>query len=324
MKNAKDIKDLINNSVRSTHFNPEYEGLYAPLRYSLNLNSKRVRPILCILAAQIYSEDIEAALDAALGIEFFHTFTLIHDDIMDDAELRRGSLSVYKKDGINTAILSGDVLYTLALQQMESYPAENYKQIMSEFNLASKLVCEGQQLDMDFEQTVEVSLEDYLLMIRNKTAVLAAAALKIGAIIGGASESDQRIIYEFGINTGMTFQLMDDYLDTYGDESSFGKKIGGDIMQKKKSYLLLKSLEDLQQEERSSLLNLLNVEDIEPSEKVERVKEIYSSVGADKALLALADSYHKKNNEILSQLSGSEEAIALIKEYVNGLLNRNH
>jgi len=319
----KKIKKSINNEVAAFHFDSYYEGLYEPLGFSINLPSKRVRPILCILAAMLYSGSEEEAMDAALGIEYFHTFTLIHDDIMDDAEMRRGESTLYKKNGLNTAILSGDVLYTIALQKFESYDAATYKQIMVIFNEASKKVCEGQQKDMEFESAENIELSEYLKMIENKTAVLAAAALKIGAVIGKASESDQKLIYDLGINIGMTFQLMDDYLDSFGDELKFGKKIGGDIIQKKKTYLLLKSLESLESEQSSDLRRLIENETLSEKDKINKVKAYFTEAQADKALLSLADTYYKQGKEIFAQLQGNESIKNALNTFVSSLLNRN-
>lgn len=318
-----DLKSTINSAIKELSYDSYYEHLYEPLFYSLNLPSKRVRPTLCILASRIFSEKRKEAMNAALGIEFFHTFTLIHDDIMDDADLRRGKETVYKKNGLNTAVLSGDVLYTLSLQLFESYEPVVYKQIMKVFNKASQKVCEGQQKDIEFEDAQEVDIEEYLEMIQNKTAVLAAAALKIGAIIGGASETDQNLLYDYGINMGMSFQLMDDYLDTYGDQNTFGKKIGGDIIQRKKTYLLLKSLEVLDDEKAKKLKELVDNEGLEESDKISKVKSLFDEAQAKQALKQKSDLYHAESELLLDKISGNSEAKDELRDYVNTLLRRN-
>lgn len=222
-----------------------------PIHYILQLGGKRLRPVLTMMGCDIFSRSYQASLDAALAIEMFHNFTLMHDDIMDKASIRRGKTTVHKKWDINTGILSGDALMILAYQFFENYQGDTFKKIVSLFNKTAIEVCEGQQFDIDFETNMHVSLSDYKKMIGYKTAVLVAASLKMGAIIGKATDREADLIYNFGYNLGMAFQLQDDYLDTFGSDD-FGKKIGGDILENKKTFLVIKMFELASLEDRSN------------------------------------------------------------------------
>ena len=219
------------------------KNLYEPVQYILNLGGKRLRPILTLMTADCFGGDVNKALDAALAVEVFHNFSLIHDDIMDDAPLRRGQQTVHEKWDLNTGILSGDAMLIMAYQLFENYPPETFQNLLTLFSKTALEVCEGQQYDIDFETRNAVSIAEYLKMIEYKTAVLVAAAMKMGAIIAGASDEDQNRCYEFGKNLGIAFQLQDDYLDAFGNPETFGKQVGGDIIENKKTYLYLKALE---------------------------------------------------------------------------------
>ncbi len=249
------------------------KNLYQPIHYILQLGGKRIRPILTLMSCELFGGKVEDALPAALSIEMFHNFTLIHDDIMDKADLRRGKKTVHKKWDENIAILSGDALMILAAQQLEYYDNSLFKKLSILFNKTALQVCEGQQYDIDFETENNVSLQEYLHMISYKTAVLLACALQMGAFIAGASDKDAKRIYEFGLFLGLAFQLQDDYLDTYGTEE-FGKKIGGDIVENKKTFLFLKALEVSTEKDKEQLLSLYNkVENNQ--DKLELVKSIF-------------------------------------------------
>lgn len=216
-------------------------GLYEPIQYILNLGGKRLRPVLTLLSAEIFDGDYKNALNAALSIEVFHNFSLVHDDIMDAAPLRRGQKTVHEKWDMNTGILSGDAMLIMAYQLFENYDATTFQSLAKLFSKTALEVCEGQQYDVDFETRTDVSVTEYLKMITFKTAVLVAAAMKMGAIVANASEENQNNIYEFGINLGIAFQLQDDYLDAFGNPETFGKQVGGDIIENKKTYLYIKS-----------------------------------------------------------------------------------
>lgn len=231
------LRDMLKQKMSSDPAN-----LYDPIHYMLKIGGKRLRPVLTLLSCDIFSGSFSKSLDAALAIEMFHNFTLIHDDIMDNAALRRGQLTVHEKWDVNTGILSGDALMILAYQFFETYEGEVFKGIITLFNETAIKVCEGQQMDMDFEKRTDVSISEYIKMIDLKTGVLVASALKMGAIIANAAPQQANLIYNYGLNLGIAFQLQDDYLDTFGDDS-FGKRIGGDILEGKKTFLVLKTME---------------------------------------------------------------------------------
>lgn len=249
--------------------------LYDPIRYTMQLNGKRMRPLLALMACDMFGGDVQKVMDAAIGLEVFHNFTLLHDDIMDQAPLRRGKETVYKRWNANIAILSGDTMFAMANRHMLNTPQSCQAQVLDIFNLTAIEVCEGQQLDMNFETRQEVSVQEYLEMIRLKTAVLLASSLQIGALIAGASSSDAQKLYECGISLGLAFQLTDDLLDVYGDESSFGKMACGDITANKKTYLFLGALERASMAQRTTLLNLFSSIPDNPLEKINEVKAIF-------------------------------------------------
>ena len=243
MKTFDEIQDIITSELEKINWNKEPKGLYEPIGYVLSMGGKRIRPALALMACNLFSEDVQPAVNTALGLEIFHNFTLLHDDIMDRADVRRGQQTVHKKWNDNTAILSGDVMQIASYQFVAKTPAKQLKPVLDLFSQTAAEICEGQQFDVDFESRNDVKAEEYLEMIRLKTAVLLGCALKCGALIGGAGEEDAQNLYDFGINIGLAFQLKDDLLDVYGDEVTFGKKIGGDILCNKKTYMLIRALE---------------------------------------------------------------------------------
>jgi len=243
MKTFDEIQDIITSELEKINWNKEPKGLYEPIGYVLSMGGKRIRPALALMACNLFSEDVQPAVNTALGLEIFHNFTLLHDDIMDRADVRRGQQTVHKKWNDNTAILSGDVMQIASYQFVAKTPAKQLKPVLDLFSQTAAEICEGQQYDVDFESRDDVKAEEYLEMIRLKTAVLLGCALKCGALIGGAGEEDAQNLYDFGINIGLAFQLKDDLLDVYGDEVTFGKKIGGDILCNKKTYMLIRALE---------------------------------------------------------------------------------
>jgi geranylgeranyl diphosphate synthase type II len=278
MYTQDELKDIVNRAILNLKLGDEAERLYEPIKYILFSGGKRLRPVMSLMAANLFIDKVEPAIMPAVGLEVFHNFTLIHDDIMDNADLRRNAPTVHKKWSQSQAILSGDVMAFIANDCISHAPVEVFPQVFREYNRVAIGVCTGQQLDMDFEKTSYVSLHDYNRMVELKTAVLIAGGMKIGAIIGGASNKDADNIYSFGRNLGMAFQVQDDLLDTYGDPKVFGKNIGGDIIANKKTFLLIKALELASGEKRKKLHSLLSEKEFDPLVKIESVKEIYDDL----------------------------------------------
>jgi geranylgeranyl diphosphate synthase type II len=286
------------------HFPKEPSSLYEPNRYFLQLGGKRVRPALCLMGNELFDEINKDAWNVATAIELFHNFTLIHDDIMDKAPLRRGMQTVHQKFGESTALLAGDVMLVAAYDYLNSISGKYLYSVIALFNKTARQVCEGQQLDMDFEKKVEVEMDDYLNMITLKTSVLLAASLKMGAILGGAMERNQNLLYEFGKKLGLAFQVQDDYLDAFGDPEKFGKQVGGDIKSNKKTFLLIQALETASPDCKQQLLQLLNNDD---ENKVEEVLSIFRQCKVDEWAAEL------KNNFITEALSHLEDVAVLSK-----------
>jgi len=242
MRTISDYQDLISKHFESLNYQKEPSNLYEPIRYILSLGGKRLRPVLTLMATEVFDVDCQKALAAATAVEVFHNFSLIHDDIMDDAPLRRGNETVHEKWNINTGILSGDAMLILAYQYFEAYEPKIFQELAKLFSKTALEVCEGQQYDVDFETRDDVTIPEYLKMIEFKTAVLVGAAMKMGAIVAETTEENKKLIYDFGLNLGLAFQLQDDYLDAFGNPETFGKQVGGDIIENKKTYLYLKAM----------------------------------------------------------------------------------
>jgi geranylgeranyl diphosphate synthase type II len=243
MRIISEYQDLISRHFESIKYQKEPNNLYEPIRYILSLGGKRLRPVLTLMATEVFDVDCQKALAAATAVEVFHNFSLIHDDIMDDAPLRRGNKTVHEKWNINTGILSGDAMLILAYQYFEEYEPHIFRELAKLFSQTALEVCEGQQYDVDFETRYDVTIPEYLKMIQYKTAVLVGAAMKMGAIVAETSAENANNIYDFGLNLGLAFQLQDDYLDAFGNPETFGKQVGGDIIENKKTYLYLKAME---------------------------------------------------------------------------------
>lgn len=303
--------------------NREPENLYAPINYILKLGGKRLRPVLTLMTAELFNCSYEKALNAALSIEIFHNFSLVHDDIMDGAPLRRGKETVHKKWDINTGILSGDAMLIMAYQLFEQYEPNTFQALAKLFSKTALEVCEGQQYDVDFETREDVTIPEYLKMIEYKTAVLVGAAMKMGAIIAGASDEDQNSVYEFGKLLGIAFQLQDDYLDAFGNPETFGKQVGGDIIENKKTYLYLKAIQSLEAVEKTQLEQLFTVNLENNTEKIETVKKAFISSGSAKATQNEIENYTKQAFLVLNKLSISEEKKTLLKQFGNTLMTRN-
>lgn len=297
--------------------------LYDPIHYILDLGGKRLRPILTLMTTDIFNGHHKEALNAALSLEVFHNFSLIHDDIMDDAPLRRGRETVHEKWDVNTGILSGDAMLIMAYQLFENYEAPVFRDLAKLFSKTALEVCEGQQYDIDFESRDDVSIPEYLKMIEYKTAVLVGAAMKMGAIVAQASSNCQNSIYEFGKNLGIAFQLQDDYLDAFGDPESFGKQVGGDIIENKKTFLYLKALEFSSNHDSRQLRNLYSINPIDATDKIESVKQMFIQSGSADATKEEIANYTKKAFSVLDNVKISEPSKRILTDFGHNLMNRN-
>jgi len=304
-----------------SHFPGSPSTLYEPCNYFLALGGKRVRPVMCLMGNELFDEIKPDAYEVATAIELFHNFTLVHDDIMDAAPLRRGMETVHKKYGESVALLSGDIMLIKAYEYINRIHVSYLREISTLFSRTAKEVCEGQQLDMDFEKQETVSLDDYLHMISLKTSVLLAASLEMGAIIGGASGGNCRHIYQFGLNLGIAFQIQDDYLDAFGDPEKFGKDVGGDIRQNKKTILLLRALEVASAEQKAALLHLLHTN---PTDKVERVLEIFRNCQVDAWANELKAKYVAVAYQHLEDIAVTATRKKPLQELVAFLISREY
>ena len=324
MKNEKKYRDAFESGLKNYLDKKSPENLYEPIQYILNIGGKRIRPLLVLMSADLFGHKYKEAVSAALAIEIFHNFTLVHDDIMDSAELRRGSLTVHKKWNINTGIISGDVMLIKAYQALEEYENPLFSKLTKLLNKTALEVCEGQQYDIDFEEKVDVNQNNYLEMIRLKTAVLIGCALKMGALIADASQDDLEAIYEFGELLGIAFQIQDDYLDVYGDSISFGKKIGGDIIENKKTILFHYAMSNGSINEKKELLKWYDKRtgNALDNEKIDAVKSIFDKTNAGEACMKLVNDYTIKAFKILSNLEISPEAKNIFKNFGENLMKR--
>jgi geranylgeranyl diphosphate synthase, type II len=295
--------------------------LYEPIEYTLLLSGKRIRPVLTLMACELFDGDIENALPQAIAIELFHNFTLIHDDIMDNAPIRRGKKTVFKKWNSNIAILSGDTLFALAYQYVQLADKDILPEILSVFNKTAIEVCEGQQYDLNYEERTEVTVDEYIKMIRLKTAVLFGTSLKIGSLIGGATELDAKHLYDFGLNIGIGFQLKDDLLDTFGDETVFGKKTGGDILSNKKTFLYLHALEVASEQEKKLLISLYHQSN-KDKDKVEKVKTIFDRLKINQAASKEIDKYFEKGIRCLEKVNAPKANKEKLLEVAHKMINR--
>ena len=307
MKSIQELSALISDELGKIEYPKTPSLLYEPIDYILGLGGKRMRPILVLMAHQLFDKNIEKAISPALAIEVFHNFTLLHDDIMDKAPLRRGQKTVHEKWNNNVAILSGDTMLVQAYQLMSAVDKSIIKQVLAVFSKAAIEVCEGQQWDMDFETQEDVSIEDYLKMIEYKTAVLLGAALQIGGITAGASAQQQNHLYEFGRNMGIAFQLKDDLLDAFGNPETFGKQVGGDIMANKKTYLYLKALALANEKQQADLGHYFSTTDTSEA-KVEAVKSIFTALDIHQLTSGLMKEYHTKAMHHLVAIESDKKA----------------
>jgi geranylgeranyl diphosphate synthase type II len=322
MHSIYQYQEFISDYLKSQYEIKEPKNLYEPIHYILDLGGKRIRPILTLMTAEIFDASYKKALPAALAVEVFHNFSLVHDDIMDDAPLRRGQATVHEKWNINTGILSGDAMLILAYQYFEKYEPKIFRKLAKLFSKTALQVCEGQQWDVDFEIRDDVTIPDYLKMIEYKTAVLVAAAMKMGAIIAQTSKENAKLIYDFGLNLGLAFQLQDDYLDAFGDPETFGKQVGGDIIENKKTYLYLKAVEFSSKEEAEQLTHLFSIQPADYSDKISSVKEIFNSSGASKATQDAIQEFTFKAFEIVEKMNIDDDKKLILRTFGENLMGR--
>jgi len=318
-----EAQNLVEKHIQSLSIPNIPPELYEPVRYILSLGGKRIRPALVLLGCDLFSGAVEPALMPAMAIEIFHNFTLLHDDIMDRSELRRGHPTVHIKFNENIAILSGDVMSIMASRLMNQSPGVVLQPVHDIFTLTAMQVCEGQQLDLNFEDLLVVSQDEYLNMIELKTAVLIAASLKIGAILGGASQTDADDLYEFGRNLGLAFQLQDDLLDTYGDPEIMGKKLGTDIVDNKKTLLMIKALEKASASQKEDLTGWLRKKEFDREEKVGAIISIYDSLKVKETIESRIKDFYKVALTNLKHLNKSEEKKTELYNFASYLMNRN-
>ena len=308
--------------LESQNIEKEPKNLYQPIAYILELGGKRLRPVLTLMTTDIFNTDYKLALPAAMAVEVFHNFSLVHDDIMDDAPLRRGNSTVHEKWNINTGILSGDAMLILAYQHFEQYEPSVFRDLAKLFSKTALEVCEGQQYDVDFETRIDVTIPEYLKMIEYKTAVLVAAAMKMGAIIAETSEENANLIYNFGLNLGLAFQLQDDYLDAFGNPETFGKQVGGDIIENKKTYLYLKAIEFSKPKEKQQLLHYFSIQPEDNLDKINAVRAIFNETGASVATQKSIQEYTLKAFETLNKINISEDKKAVLRSFGENLMER--
>lgn len=322
MHDISQYQDFFIQYLEKQSINKEPKNLYEPIEYILGLGGKRMRPVLTLMASEVFDTDYTVALPAAMAVEVFHNFSLVHDDIMDDAPLRRGQETVHEKWDLNTGILSGDTMLILAYQYFEQYEPSIFRDLAKLFSKTALEVCEGQQWDVDFEKRNDVTIPEYLKMIEYKTAVLVAAAMKMGAIVAKTSEKEADFIYDFGLNLGLAFQLQDDFLDAFGDPETFGKQVGGDIIENKKTYLYLKAREFSTPEKASELEKLFSLQLENNTEKIETAKAIFNESGASKATQDAIEMYTFKAFETLEKMNINAEKKDILRTFGENLMSR--
>ncbi|MFO8087936.1 MAG: polyprenyl synthetase family protein [Bacteroidales bacterium] len=315
--------EKIDQAIADLAIPQEPTNLYDPIRYTINSKGKRLRPVITLMGCDLFNGSLSKALPAAIGMEIFHNFTLLHDDIMDKSPMRRGKPSVYKQWGTNTAILAGDTMFVHAYEQIVKTNTPHFKKVLAIFNQIARGVCEGQQYDMDFETSSQVSISDYIRMIRMKTAILIAGSLKIGAVIANAPEQDQERIYQFGEALGIAFQLQDDYLDAFGDEDLVGKKIGNDIVTNKKTYLYLKAMEMAGKNTKETLEQTYMSHD-DPENKVRLVKKIYIQLKVDEFAKEEMNRHFHLANQNLEAIDMPEENKNNLRDFAKMLKTRDY
>ena len=319
---ASQLLDKINAYLEQMPYMRPPKGLYEPIAYELSLGGKRIRPVLMLMAYNIYKEDVERILPQAAGLETYHNHTLLHDDVMDKADMRRNKPTVHNVWNDNTAILSGDAMLILAYRLMAEGLTDRLAEVMHIFTETTMEICEGQQWDMEFESRMDVKVDEYIEMIRLKTSVLLAAALKIGACLAGAPAEEAQKLYDFGVRMGLAFQLQDDWLDVYGDPKVFGKNIGGDILCNKKTYMLITALEQADEDQRKELERWLTATDFIPAEKISAVTALYNNIGVGKRCEEMVEAYYSDGLAVLDSIALPEERKQALKDFACSLMNR--
>ena len=322
MKSAKQIQECFESYLQGLDYSRQPDELYAPIRYVLSLGGKRIRPTFLIMAYNMYADDMENVFSTAAGMEIFHNFTLLHDDLMDRADMRRGKATVHKKWNDNTAILSGDGMLVLAYRYLALTKGDDLHKVLDLANETFTGIMEGQQYDMEFETRDDVTEGEYIEMIRLKTSVLLAACVQMGAMLGGASDSDSKLLYEFGEKIGLAFQLQDDLLDVYGDPAVFGKKIGGDILCNKKTYLYINAYRLADAEQKSELDRWAVYSGDDPDSKIAAVRSIYDAVGVKALSEKLIGSLFDEAMAKLDAVNLPAGRKSMLREYAGSLLNR--
>ena len=324
MTTPEEILKTVNEAISALPYDRRPASLYEPIRYVLSLGGKRIRPVLMLLGYNLFKDDPEAILPQALALETYHNFTLLHDDLMDNADVRRGQPTVHRKWDANTAILSGDSMLVLAFHRMQQCDARHLPQVMSLFTETALEIDEGQQYDIDFETRNDVTEEEYIEMIRLKTSVLLACALKIGAIMGDASEQDADLLYHFGEQMGLAFQLQDDLLDVYGDPKVFGKAIGGDITENKKTYMLINAVNRADDGQRQQLMRWIEACDFDRQEKIDAVTRLYNEIGIRQLCEEKINFYFTQARQLLEQVSVAPERKEHLRRYTDQMMHRQY
>ena len=322
MKTAEQLLQMVNDFLATLPYDRKPASLYEPVKYVLSMGGKRMRPVLMLLAYNLFKDDPEHILMQAVGLETYHNYTLLHDDLMDNADLRRGHTTVHRKWNANQAILSGDSMLVLAYERMAQCPDDKLAEVMRVFTETALQIGEGQQYDIDFEQRTDVTENEYIEMIRLKTSVLLACALKIGAIMADASPADADNLYKFGEQIGLAFQLQDDYLDVYGDEKVFGKAIGGDITSNKKTFMLINALNRADERQRAELLHWIGAENFNRQEKIEAVTRLYNEIGVDRLAQERIAHYFDESRKYLDAVGVSEDRKNALRAYANEMMFR--
>lgn len=324
MLKSEEVLSIVNEAIQSLPFNRQPTSLYEPVRYVLSIGGKRMRPVLMLLAYNLFKDNPQSILNQACALETYHNYTLLHDDLMDNADLRRGHETVHKRWNANTAILSGDSMLVLAFQQMAQCPEDKLKAVLDLFTETALEIGEGQQYDMDFEHRMDVREDEYIEMIRLKTSVLLACALKMGALLADASADDANLLYKFGEQIGLAFQLQDDFLDVYGDTKVFGKAIGGDIVSNKKTFMLINAFLRANEQQRAELHRWVEATEFDEQEKIAAVTRLYNEIGIDTLAQERIDHYFKQGLDCLEAVKIDAERKEQLTAYVYKLMKRNY
>ena len=324
MLKSEKVLSIVNEAIQSLPFNRQPTSLYEPVRYVLSIGGKRMRPVLMLLAYNLFKDNPQSILNQACALETYHNYTLLHDDLMDNADLRRGHETVHKRWNANTAILSGDSMLVLAFQQMAQCPEDKLKAVLDLFTETALEIGEGQQYDMDFEHRMDVREDEYIEMIRLKTSVLLACALKMGALLADASADDADLLYTFGEQIGLAFQLQDDFLDVYGDTKVFGKAIGGDIVSNKKTFMLINAFLRANEQQRAELHRWVEATEFDEQEKIAAVTRLYNEIDIDTLAKERIDHYFKQGLACLEAVKIDAERKEQLTAYVYKLMKRNY